>query len=73
MSRDCTDIYVKFHSCLFAHSFKGLAHYPNDECKELEKKFLKCERNYKVEKKESYDYKLFNEYLSVVEELRVDK
>lgn len=72
MPNNCRDTYLKFHACIFANTYEGSHPYPNEQCRELEKKFLKCERNYKNEKKTSYDYKLFNDYLDTIHDLPVD-
>lgn len=71
MSDSCKDIYAKFHACLFSNTFEGSHPYPNDVCRDLEKKFLKCEVKYKNEKKTLYNDTLFNEYLNTMQELPV--
>lgn len=72
MPKNCRDTYIKFHACIFSNSFEGGHPYPNEQCRDLEKDFLKCERKYKSEKKTSYDYKLFDEYLNIIQDLPVD-
>lgn len=72
MPNNCRDTYIKFHACIFSNSFEGSQPWPIEHCKELEKDFLKCERKYKNEKKTSYDYKLFDEYLNIIQDLPVD-
>lgn len=66
MSNPCKDIYVKFRGCIFSNTFEGSHPYPNEQCKDLENNFLKCERKYKNEKKTLYNDKHFDNYLNIV-------
>ncbi len=71
MSNPCKDIYLKFHACIFSNTFEGSHPYPNEQCKELEMNFLKCERKYKNENKIIYNDILFESYLNIVHEMPV--